>query len=79
MKASSLAWVRLNSIPVIRAAKQTTTRLFVAYLIGHTGKLKSLDDLTPDQLKALNQYLSNYSNDVLEHSYLEYIKGKAKA
>ncbi len=79
MKPSSLAWVRLNSIPVIRAAKQTTARQFAASLIGHTGKLKSLDDLTPDQLKALNQYLSNHSNDVLENAYLEYIKGKVKS
>jgi hypothetical protein len=70
--------MRLNTVPVIQAAKQTTVRQFVAYLIGHTGKLKSLDDLTPDQLKALNQFLSNHSNDVLEHSYLEYIKGKVR-
>ncbi len=79
MKPSSLAWVRLNSIPVIQATKQNAVRPFVAHLIGHTGKLKSLNDLTPDQLKALNQYLSNHSNDVLEHLFLEYIKGKAKA
>jgi hypothetical protein len=70
--------MRLNSIPVIRAAKQNITRQFILSLIGHTGTLKSLDDLTPDQQKALNQYLSSHSNDVLEHSYLEYIKSKVK-
>ena len=45
MKASSLAWVRLNSVPVIRAARPTVARAFVAAQVVHTGKLKSLDDL----------------------------------
>jgi hypothetical protein len=78
MKPSSLAWMRLNTVAVIQAAKQNTVRQFVANLIGHTGRLKSLDDLTPDELKVLNQYLSNNSNDVLELSYLEYIKSKVQ-
>jgi hypothetical protein len=48
VKASSLAWVRLNSVPVIRAARPGIVRQFVAAQVVHTGKLKSLDDLEPN-------------------------------
>ena len=75
MKTSSLAWVRLNSVPVIRAARANVTRGFVATLIVHTGKLKSLDSLEPDQLAKLNSTLSQLSNESLEHLFLEHLKG----
>ena len=75
LKPSSLVWVRLNSVPVIRAARANVTRAFVAALIVHTGKLKSLDALEPDQLAKLNSTLAQTSNESLEHLFLEHLKG----
>ena len=75
LKPSSLAWVRLNSVPVIRAARANVTRAFVAALIVHTGKLKSLDSLEPDQLAKLNSTLAQLSNESLEGLFLEHLKG----
>ena len=75
MKASSLAWVRLNSVPVIRATKSQKARAFVAGLVGYSGKLKSLDGLTAAQLKTLNHHLSHTSNNQLEAQFLEHLKG----
>ena len=74
MKPSSLAWVRLNSVPVIRAARANVTRAFVAALIVHTGKLKSLDSLEPDQLAKLNSTLAQTSNESLETPRASYTK-----
>jgi hypothetical protein len=76
LKASSLVWVRLNSCPVIRAARPTITRAFVAALVVCPTKLKSLDNLTLEQLTHLNQWLAKHSNDQLEQLFLEYLKGK---
>ena len=75
LKPSSLAWVRLNSVPVIRAARPNVTRAFVAALIVHTGKLKSLDELECTQLANLNSALAQLSNENLEGLFLEYLKG----
>ena len=75
LKPSALAWVRLNSNPIIRAVRPQKARAFIAGLIGHTGKLKSLDDLTPAQLDTLNHYLAHISNDQLEQKFLEHLKG----
>jgi hypothetical protein len=65
----------LNSCPVIRATRPTFTRAFVAGLVGHTTKLKSLDNLTLEQLTHLNQWLAKHSNDQLEQLFLEFVKG----
>jgi hypothetical protein len=51
VKPSSLVWVRLNSCPVIRAARPTITRKFIAGVVGRTGKLKSLDNFTLEHVK----------------------------
>jgi hypothetical protein len=75
MKPSSLVWVRLNSCPVIAASKPTITRAFVAGLVGRTTKLKSLDNLEPQELTDLNQWLTKHSNDQLEQLFLEHLKG----
>jgi hypothetical protein len=75
MKPSSLAWVRLNSVAVIAAARPTIARKFIAEMIGRTGKLKSLDDLEPHVLDTLNHTLSKISNDQLEIKFLEFLKG----
>jgi hypothetical protein len=75
LKPSSLAWARLNSVPVIRAARANITRKFVAHLVGHERKLKSLDDLENTVLNELNRKLATQSNDTLEHSFLEFLKG----
>ena len=75
LKPSSLVWVRLNSVPVIRAARANVTRGFVATLIVHTGKLKSLDELECTQLANLNATLAQLSNESLEGLFLEYLKG----
>ena len=75
MKASSLAWVRLNSVPVIRAARPTVTRKFIAAMLEHPGKLKSLDDLDQAQVTELNARLAKTSNDTLEQMFLEHLKG----
>lgn len=74
-KPSSLVWMRLNSCPIIAASKPTITRKFIAGLVGRTGKLKSLDNLTPEQLTELNHWLSARSNDTLETLFLEFLKG----
>ena len=75
LKPSSLAWVRLNSVPVIRAARPAKARAFVAAILEHPGKLKSLDNLEPHVLDTLNHTLSKTSNDQLEHRFLEFLKG----
>ena len=75
LKPSSLAWVRLNSVPVIRAARANVTRAFVAALIVHTGKLKSLDELECTELAKLNSAFAQLSNESLEGLFLEYLKG----
>ena len=75
MKPASLAWVRLNSSPIIRAVKPQKARAFIAGLVGHIGKLKSLDDLTPAQLDTLNHWLAHISNESLEGLFLEFLKG----
>jgi hypothetical protein len=75
VKASSLAWVRLNSVPVIRAARPTVARAFVAAQVVHTGKLKSLDDLAEPHITNLNARMSKLSNSDLEQLFLEYLKG----
>jgi hypothetical protein len=75
MKPSSLVWVRLNSCPIIAAAKPTITRKFIAGLVGRMTKLKSLDNLTLEQLTHLNQWLAKHSNDQLEQLFLEFVKG----
>ena len=77
LKPSSLAWVRLNCVPVIRAARANVTRGFVAGMVGHAGKLKSLDSLEPDQIAKLNSTLAQLSNETLEGLFLEYLKGKS--
>ena len=76
LKASSLAWVRLNSVPVIRSARPTVARAFVAAQVGFQKKLKSLDDLEPNSITELNARLVKLSNDTLEHLFLEFLKGK---
>ncbi len=76
MKPSSLVWVRLNSCPIIAATKPTITRKFIAGMVGRTGKLKSLDNLTLEQLTKLNQWLAKHSNETLEILYLEFVKGQ---
>ena len=73
MKPSSLAWVRLNSVPVIRAARANVTRAFVAGMVDHAGKLKSLDELECTQLAILNSTLAKLSNDQLEARFLEFL------
>jgi hypothetical protein len=75
VKASSLAWVRLNSVPVIRAARPGIVRQFVAAQVVHTGKLKSLDDLEPNIITDLNARLAKLSNSDLGGLFLEYLKG----
>ena len=75
MKPSALAWVRLNSVPVIRAARPGIVRQFVATTVVHTGKLKSLDDLEPNIITDLNARMSKLSNSDLEGLFLEYLKG----
>ena len=76
MKPSSLAWVRLNSVPVIAAARPAIVRRFVAAQVGHTGNLKSLDDLESNVLHNLNQQFTTQSNEQLETQFLEFLKGK---
>jgi tRNA uridine 5-carbamoylmethylation protein Kti12 len=75
VKPSALAWVRLNSVPVIRAARPTVARAFVAAQVGFQKKLKSLDDLEPNIITDLNARMSKLSNDTLEQLFLEYLKG----
>jgi hypothetical protein len=75
VKSSSLVWVRLNSCPIIAASKPTITRAFVAGLVGRTSRIKSLDNLTLEQLTDLNQWLAKHSNDHLEQLFLEFVKG----
>jgi hypothetical protein len=77
LKASSLIWVRLNSVQVIRAARPTVARQFIAAKVGYTGKLKSLDDLEPHVLETLNHLFAHTSNDQLETQFLEHLKGKS--
>ncbi len=74
-KPSSLAWVRLNSVSVIRAARLPVARAFVGNLVGLERKLKSLDDLEPDIITDLNARLAKLSNETLEHLFLEHLKG----
>jgi hypothetical protein len=74
LKPSSLVWVRLNSVPVIAAAKPTVARKFIAHLVGHTGKVRSLDDLEPNIITALNARLAKLSNDALEQMFLEFLR-----
>jgi HD-like signal output (HDOD) protein len=76
LKPSSLAWVRLNSSPLIRAVRPAVARAFVAAILERTGKLQSLDDLEPDMLDRLNHALSKQSNDALETQFLEFVKGR---
>jgi hypothetical protein len=76
LKPSSLAWVRLNSVPVIRAARPGIVRQFVAAQVQHTGKLKSLDNLEPSIITDLNARMSTLSNSDLEQLFLEHLKGK---
>ena len=78
LKPSSLAWARLNSSPIIRATKPQKARAFIAGLVGHTGKLKSLDDLTPAQLTTLNNTFAHISNDQLEAQFLGFLKGPTR-
>jgi hypothetical protein len=75
LKPSSLAWARLNSVPVIRAARAPIVRKFVAHQVQHAGKLKSLDDLENIVLNELNRKLATQSNDLLEREFLEFLKG----
>jgi hypothetical protein len=75
VKPSSLVWVRLNSCTIIAASKPTITRAFVAGLVGRKTKLKSLDNLTLEQLINLNQWLAKHSNETLETLFLEFVKG----
>lgn len=67
--------MRLNSIPVIRAARAPIVRGFVAHQVGHAGRLKSLDDLENTVLNELNRKLATQSNDTLEMQFLEFLKG----
>jgi hypothetical protein len=76
MKASSLAWCRLNSVPVIRAARSSITRQFIAQRVQFAGRLKSLDDLELSVLHELNQSLSRESNDKIEIEFLDFLRGK---
>jgi hypothetical protein len=76
LKPSSLAWVRLRSVPVIAAARPTIARAFVAAQVVHTGKLKSLDDLAPNIVTELNARLAKLSNDTLEQLFLEFVRAK---
>jgi hypothetical protein len=75
VKPSALAWVRLNSVPVIRAARPGIVRQFVGSQVGHGGKLKSIDDLEPNIITDLNARMSKLSNSDLEGLFLEYLKG----
>ena len=75
LKSSSLAWVRLNSVPVIRSARPNVARAFVAHLVGLEHRLKSLDDLENTVLHELNHNFSQQSNDQLEEQFLEFVKG----
>jgi hypothetical protein len=75
LKPSSLAWVRLNSVAVIRAARPGVVRAFVAAKVGFQKKLKSLDDLEPSILDSLNHTLSKTANAQLEAQFLEFLKG----
>ena len=77
LKPSSLAWARLNSVPVIRAARATVTRAFVAHQVGHRGRLHSLDDLTPERLAWLNENLARHSNGHLERAFIDYLKDRS--
>jgi hypothetical protein len=74
VKPSSIAWVRLNSVAVIRSARPTVIRAFVAAQVAHSGKLKSLDDLEPNIITALNARLAKLSNDALERTFLEFLR-----
>ena len=69
--------MRLKTVPVIRAARPTVARAFVAHLIESDRKLKSLDDLESDALRELNRQLAKLSNEDLEHRFLEVLKGGA--
>jgi hypothetical protein len=75
LKPSSLIWVRLNSVPVIRAVKPAVARAFIAGMVGHPGKLKSLDDLEPHALDTVNHLFAHSSNEQLEARFLEFLKG----
>jgi hypothetical protein len=77
LKPSSLIWVRLNSVQVIRAARPNVARAFIAAQVGHPGKLKSLDDLEPHVLETLNHHFAHTSNDQLETQFLKHLKGKS--
>jgi hypothetical protein len=78
MKPSSLAWCRLNSVAVIRSARPTVARAFVASQVGFQKKLKSLDQIEPTVLRDLNQRFAKLSNDQLETNFLEFLKGESQ-
>lgn len=78
-KPSSLAWIRFNSSPLLRASKPSQIRAFAAFLLGHDLHPKSLNDLSPCDLERLLKLLEQSSNATLEQWYLEFIAGKSKS
>jgi hypothetical protein len=50
-------------------------RQFIAVMVGHPGKLKSLDDLEPHVLDTVNHLFAHSSNEQLEARFLEFLKG----
>jgi hypothetical protein len=78
LKPSSLVWVRLRSVPIIAALRPAVARAFVAHLVGHENKIKSLDDLESSVLADLNQRFAKLSNDQLEAQFLEFLKDSAQ-
>jgi hypothetical protein len=74
--SASLVWMRLRSVPLIAVSRKPVVRAFVATLAGRDRRVRSLNDLEPEQFKQVRSHLDRNSNDALEHEFLEFVHSK---